>query len=352
VVLLRGEVPRGVRGIIDFDVDVEPAFSQGASLVLGIGVNSADHDQACLNYAPFYDVAAYQPEFYTATLPPSAAGVVTGTLPAAGLVRFARSPVAGEQWGTGSCGVSTPVPTPTGFQARYQGHGRVALSWSDPGGLYEYEVRHADWGDVGAGWSRPRAVWDSRCPGSGSANCDTDASALVPGHTYVYQVAAWNWSGGGDGGFDYPRAFVTVPARLTVSGPVSGSGQCLTVTGTGERAGVRLARCGPKSAAQRWRYTTVSTGPGTPAYAVTSMSTGKCLVPAASAAGSRVGLGSCPATAAASEWQFRSAGGSGDTGSVGLYNSRTRLCLSTSGGTLIQARCGTTAAGWRSELAY
>jgi hypothetical protein len=41
-------------------------------VVIGFSVNSFAHDRHCLNYAPFYDVAAYQPEFYSVTLPASA----------------------------------------------------------------------------------------------------------------------------------------------------------------------------------------------------------------------------------------------------------------------------------------
>ncbi|MBO0805432.1 MAG: hypothetical protein J2P25_20435, partial [Nocardiopsaceae bacterium] len=80
--LFTGPGSRGLPSGFAYQFHIEPAYSSGPNVVMGFSVNSADHDQACLDYAPYYDVAAYQPEFYSFTLPPSAGAVVTGRLPA------------------------------------------------------------------------------------------------------------------------------------------------------------------------------------------------------------------------------------------------------------------------------
>jgi hypothetical protein len=62
----------GIPGFLTYQAHIAPAYSRGTSVVIGFSVNSFAHDRHCLNYAPFYDVAAYQPEFYSVTLPASA----------------------------------------------------------------------------------------------------------------------------------------------------------------------------------------------------------------------------------------------------------------------------------------
>jgi hypothetical protein len=245
------------------------------------------------------------------------------------------------------------VPTPTGFQARYAGGGHVDLSWNDPGGLYQYEVRHADWGDVAAGWSRPVSVWDSPCSGGSADDCATDhasTSFLAPGHTYVYQLAAWNWAGGSDGGFDYPRAFVTLPAKLT------GATSKLCATGGSGSGELVLRACAPKSTDQEWRYTATGRDGGYAESAIAGMGTGQCLLPAGRTAGAAVTQGSCTA-AGAGTWEFRISDSHYD---FGLYSKSTGLCLrpasggsGSSGTRLVQARCSTSrGALWHSSLDY
>ena len=70
---------RGIPGFVTYQAHIAPAYSQGTSVVIGFSVNSFAHDRDCLNYAPYYDVAAYQPEFYSVTLPASATAANTST---------------------------------------------------------------------------------------------------------------------------------------------------------------------------------------------------------------------------------------------------------------------------------
>ncbi len=101
--------PGGVPGFLAYQFHIDPAYSRGTDVVIGFSVNSFDHDPACLNYAPYYDVAAYQPEFYSVTLPASAsasAGGVTGgprALPPPRLHPFRRPPPSARSWRGGSC---------------------------------------------------------------------------------------------------------------------------------------------------------------------------------------------------------------------------------------------------------
>ncbi|HEX6449333.1 MAG TPA: RICIN domain-containing protein [Trebonia sp.] len=310
----------GVPGSLAYQFRVEPAYSKGPNVVMGFSVNSADHDQACMNYAPYYDVAAYQPEFYSFTLPPSAGAAVTGTLPAPRPRAFGRSPVGTERWGVGPCGGSANVPAPAGFLARYAGGGRVELTWSDPGGLYQYDIRSEDAGDRGAGWREfGYPVWDAPCPGrAGTGDCVTDtaaASFLAPGHTYRYEIAAWNWAGASDGGFSRAQASVTLPASITAAT----SGLCVTAP-AGARLGLR--GCSARSARQEWRYTPVGRDGKVTEYAIASFGSGKCLVPS----GSAVSQGSCGGAAHA--WEFRITDGAYD---FNLYNKATGRCLAVDG---------------------
>ena len=63
---------RGIPGFLAYQAHIVPAYSRGTGVVIGFSVNSFAHDRDCVNYAPYYDVSAYQPEFYSVTLPPSA----------------------------------------------------------------------------------------------------------------------------------------------------------------------------------------------------------------------------------------------------------------------------------------
>ena len=100
---------RGVPGFLAYQFHIEPAYSHGTSVVIGFSVTSFDHDSNCVNYAPFYDVAAYQPKFSSVTLPAHAGAPDPQALPPPQRHPFrpkARpSPTAGS-WSSGSC------PTP------------------------------------------------------------------------------------------------------------------------------------------------------------------------------------------------------------------------------------------------
>ncbi len=71
---------RGIPGFLAYQAHIAPAYSRGTSVVIGFSVNSFAHDPNCLNYAPFYDVAAYQPEFYSVTLPGDAAAAAAAAV--------------------------------------------------------------------------------------------------------------------------------------------------------------------------------------------------------------------------------------------------------------------------------
>lgn len=355
--------PPGVPGALAYQFRVEPAYSNGPHVVMGFSVNSADHDQACMNYAPYYDVAAYQPEFYSFTLPPSTGAVVTGTLPAPRPRAFGRSPVGGERWGTGPCGGPAKVPAPAGFLARYAGGGRVELTWSDPGGLYQYDIRMQDADDRGAGWRElGYPVWDAPCPGrSGrpagagrpgehsSGDCVTDtaaASFLAPGHTYRYEIAAWDWAGASDGGFSRARASVTLPASITAVT----SGLCVTAPAgaAGGRPGLR--GCSPRSPGQEWRYTPAGRDGKVTEYAISSLGSRQCLVPS----GPAVSQGPC--AGAARGWEFKITDSAYD---FSLYNKATGRCLAVGGNSqfagarLRLAGCNASpGAIWHSSFAY
>jgi hypothetical protein len=97
----------GVPGFLAYQFQIEPAYSRGTSVVIGFSVTSFAHDGNCLNYAPFYDVAAYQPEFYSVTLPASAgAAGDPQQLPPPRLHRFRRPPPRGKSWSTGACPIT------------------------------------------------------------------------------------------------------------------------------------------------------------------------------------------------------------------------------------------------------
>jgi hypothetical protein len=348
--------PHGVPGALAYQFHIDPAYSSGQNVVMGYSFNSVDHDHACLNYAPYYNVAGYQPEFYSFTLPSSASAVVTGSLPTPQLRSFTQSPVSGEKWGTSSCTKSTAVPAPSGFRATYAGAADIDLTWSDPGGLYQYDIRREDWGDAAAGWTQfEYPVWDSPCANHAD-NCFTDnadTALLIPGHTYLYEIEAWNWVGG-NGGYIYPGTLVTLPAKLTV---VS-SGLCASVPSSSAGPGTQLDQrgCSAKSATQEWYYTPEAQDGNYTDYAITSFSNSECMVPASSASGAPVDQGSCTATAAAGGWEFRIVDNNFD---FELYNRSTGLCLSikgnsqSSGAGLVQAACSTASnAIWHSSLDY
>jgi hypothetical protein len=94
-----------VPGFLAYQFHIDPAYSSGPNVVIGFSVNSFVHDQACLGYAPYFDVAAYQPEFYSVTLP-ARAGPRTGKppdLPIPQLHSFGPAPVARPSWTSGPC---------------------------------------------------------------------------------------------------------------------------------------------------------------------------------------------------------------------------------------------------------
>jgi hypothetical protein len=108
--LFSAPASRGVPGFLAYQFHVEPAYSHGTHAVIGFSVTSFDHDSNCLNYAPFYDVASYQPEFYSVTLPARArdAGADPQALPPPRPFRArARPSPAGGSWSSGGC--LTPV---------------------------------------------------------------------------------------------------------------------------------------------------------------------------------------------------------------------------------------------------
>jgi len=98
---------RGIPGFLSYQAHIDPAYSHGTSVVIGFSVNSFAHDPGCVNYAPYYDVAAYQPEFYSVTLPASASAARAAggprPLPPPQLHRFRRSSLPAPSWRSGGC---------------------------------------------------------------------------------------------------------------------------------------------------------------------------------------------------------------------------------------------------------
>ena len=100
---------RGIPGFVTYQAHIAPAYSRGTSVVIGFSVNSFAHDRDCLNYAPYYDVAAYQPEFYSVTLPASASASGPRPLPAPRLRSFrppGRPVPPARSWSRSRCPVS------------------------------------------------------------------------------------------------------------------------------------------------------------------------------------------------------------------------------------------------------
>ena len=98
---------RGIPGFLAYQAHIVPAYSRGTGVVIGFSVNSFAHDRDCVNYAPYYDVSAYQPEFYSVTLPPRA-GIGGGPrpLPPPRLRPFRpwdRPTPPARSWSSGSC---------------------------------------------------------------------------------------------------------------------------------------------------------------------------------------------------------------------------------------------------------
>lgn len=99
----------GVPGFLAYQFHIDPAYSSGVNVVVGFSVDSFDHDQACLSYAPYFDVAAYQPEFYSVTLPGSASGRASSgagrppDLPVPQLHLFGKSPAVRPSRSSGPC---------------------------------------------------------------------------------------------------------------------------------------------------------------------------------------------------------------------------------------------------------
>jgi hypothetical protein len=101
--LFPAPASRSVPGFLAYQFHVDPAYSHGTSVVMGFSVTSFDHDASCLNYAPYYDVSAYQPEFYSVTLPATASAVDPQPLPPPRLRPFRPRPAAGASWSSGAC---------------------------------------------------------------------------------------------------------------------------------------------------------------------------------------------------------------------------------------------------------
>ena len=129
--LFAAPAAHGVPGFLAYQFHIDPAYSSGTNVVVGFSVNSFAHDQACRGYAPYFDVTAYQPEFYSVTLPATASingSPATGrprALPAPQLHSFGRSPAVRPSWRTGPC-PGGPLHGP-----RHMGPVRWALSHSD-----------------------------------------------------------------------------------------------------------------------------------------------------------------------------------------------------------------------------
>ena len=110
ILLFHAPASGGVPGFLAYQFHIEPAYSSGTNVVIGFSVTSFAHDQNCLNYAPYYDAAAYQPEFYSVTLPPDAAAAGSPRrLPAPRLHTFRRSPPGGKAWSSGLCASASPA---------------------------------------------------------------------------------------------------------------------------------------------------------------------------------------------------------------------------------------------------
>jgi hypothetical protein len=102
--LFSAPASRGIPGFIAYQFHIEPAYSRGTSVVIGFSVTSFDHDSNCVNYAPFYDVTAYRPEFYSVTLPAAADAADPRELPPPRLRQFRpRALPAARSWGNGAC---------------------------------------------------------------------------------------------------------------------------------------------------------------------------------------------------------------------------------------------------------
>ena len=100
----------GIPGFLADQAHIVPAYSRGTGVVIGFSVNSFAHDRDCVNYAPYYDVSAYQPEFYSVTLPPSARSASSAggprPLPPPRLRLFrpgGRPTPPARSWSSGSC---------------------------------------------------------------------------------------------------------------------------------------------------------------------------------------------------------------------------------------------------------
>ena len=342
--------PSSMPGEIAYQFHIEAGYSSGSSVVMGFSVNgTGTEDQACLAYAPNVDIATYQPEFYSFTLPASAGAVSTGSLPTPPL---SYNGVSGEQTGC----LST-VPSPTSFQATYAGVGGVNLSWTDPGGLYEYNVRREDESSPSPTWTQfTYAVWDSPCSGATENNCITDDvynAGLIPGHAYLYQLDAYNWNGassGWDGG-----ASVILPAKITGVN----SGLCASVAyASGENgAGLDQESCIAQYAPQEWGYSPTQPDPNAnyEEYQIQNLSSDYCMQPVSTALGAGIEQETCT-TAAIGQWEFRVTDSNYD---LELYNPGSGLCLGSSGngqsaGTwLALITCSTASdATWDSSLDY
>jgi hypothetical protein len=105
--LFSAPASRGVPGFLAYQFHIEPAYSSGTSVVIGFSVTSFDHDPNCLNYAPYYDVSAYRPEFYSVTLPAIAdAAGGPQPLPPPRLSRPRARPSPGQSWSGAACPIT------------------------------------------------------------------------------------------------------------------------------------------------------------------------------------------------------------------------------------------------------
>ena len=286
--------PGSMTGELAYQFHIEPDYSSGSSVVMGFSVDNISdpqpEDQACLQYTPYADINTYQPEFFSFTLPATATAVQAA---GAGML---TTPLSYEGVGGEQTGCLSTVPTPSAFEANYAGSGNINLSWTDTGGLYEYNVRREDVDSTSPTWTQFQyAVWDSPCSSGSDFNCVTDnanLADLIPGHTYFYELETDNWKGANTG-WDLGIS-VTLPAKITGTSDKLCASVAYNSTQNG--AGLDQETCTGNYSAQEWQYTPAQVDPnGDEDYQVGSLNgTNYCMEATGIATDDAIVQATCP----------------------------------------------------------